>query len=201
MALVRWEEIEDRLFAGLDWSQDNRSGALGQLFKRALVYAQEIEDWYTRKRRIRRRWGRRLRVTAIMLGSIAALLPVLSEIYTRDGQPVIAPAWATVALILAATVVGLDRFFGFSTGWMRFMAAELKLARNRHEFEGEWAALHASSEGPASDEELDSLLECARKLVREMDEIVLDETGIWTAEFQSALDRAEQAAGHPGRRG
>jgi hypothetical protein len=40
--------------------------------------------------------------------------------FTRgQGIPVIQPAWASVALLVAAACVGLDRFFGYSTAWMR----------------------------------------------------------------------------------
>ncbi len=68
-----------------------------------------------------------LRVSAIACGAVAAILPILSQIYTTDDKAAIAPGWAAVALAGAAALVGLDRYFGFSSGWTRFMAAELRI--------------------------------------------------------------------------
>ena len=79
----------------------------------------------------------------IALGTAAAVLPVLSEIYTTNGRPSIPPGWATIALALAAGLVGLDHFFGFSSGWMRYRDTELQLTRLRHQFGYAWQeALH-----------------------------------------------------------
>lgn len=80
-------------------------------------------------------------MTALLLGLVAAVLPVISELTITAGKPAVAPGWAAVALAGAAACVGLDRYLGFSSGWMRFMTAEQQLARQRQAFEYAWNEL------------------------------------------------------------
>jgi hypothetical protein len=190
---VKWQEIQGPAFGDLDWSPESRAAALTELFKRTVAYSTRMEEWYAHKRRAKRPWGRALRVGAIALGAVAAILPVISEIYSSDGQPTVAPAWSTVALILAATLIGLDRYFGFSAAWMRFMAAELRLARQRHEFEHKWQSQRAGVGEEISDQELTAFLDLSGELTRAVDQTVSDETGSWIEEFRSSLDRGEQS--------
>jgi hypothetical protein len=189
---MKWQEIQGPAIADLDWSTENRIAALAELFGRTNGYSLRTEEWYAAKRRAKRPWGRALRVGAIALGAVAAILPVISEIYSGDGRPPVAPAWSTVALILAATLIGLDRYFGFSAAWMRFMAAELRLARRRHEFEYKWQAQKVRVGTDVSDEELATFLDLSGELTRAVDQTVSDETEGWIEEFRSSLDRVEQ---------
>jgi len=176
----------------LNWSAEQRSQSLSVVFEHAVGLATGAEEWYAAKRRAKRRWGRALRVGAIVLGAVAAVLPILSQIYTNDDKPAIAPGWAAVALAAAVALVGLDRYFGFSTGWMRFMAAELRITRLRHDFEYAWQSGRAAATAPTSDNEVAALLARAREFVLAVDDVIADETGTWITEFRTSLERAEQ---------
>jgi low affinity Fe/Cu permease len=54
--------------------------------------------------------------------AVAGVLPVLSQIFGAGSSVKIQPAWAAVALAIAVSLVALDRFFGFSSAWARYMA-------------------------------------------------------------------------------
>jgi hypothetical protein len=183
----------------LDWSDERRSEPLLVVFNHSVGLASEAEAWYRRERPPKSRWGRALRVGAIVLAGVAAVLPILTQISTNDGEPTIAPGWAAVALAAAATLVALDRYFGFSSGWMRFMTAELKLTHLRHDFEYAWQAARATAHTPASEGEVAAMLALARGLVLAVDDAIADETLAWTTEFRSALQRAEQSLERPDR--
>ncbi len=77
------------------------------VYRHAVGLAVEAEGWYRRKRPRKARWGRALRVGAIVLGAVAVILPVLAEISTTNSRPAIAPGWAAIALAAAATLIGL----------------------------------------------------------------------------------------------
>jgi len=176
----------------LEWSPEQAQRSLAAVREHALGLAAEAEAWYAGRRGRKRLWGRALRVGAIVLGAIAAVLPVLSEIYTTDGEPAIAPGWATVFLAAAAALVALDRYFGFSSGWMRFMSAEIRLTRLRHEFEYGWQAERAAAGGRPSTEQVAALLARAKAFVLAVDDVVADETSGWITEFRTSLETAEQ---------
>lgn len=168
----------------LDWGEPGKT--LDAVFDHAIAHAKEAEGWYMKERGWKRIGGRVLRFVAIVLAGVAALIPILSEIYSDGGKPGIPPAWSSVALLLAATLVGFDRFFGFSTAWSRFLSAGLEIGRLRHDFEFEWQELAVA---PQAAEPL-SRLQLAHRLVKEVDKIVAQETGAWKSEFQAALDAA-----------
>jgi hypothetical protein len=177
----------------LDWSAKARGASLTEVFEHASGLARTAEGWYAAKRPAKKAWGRALRVGAILLGAAAAILPIVGQITTTDGTPSIAPGWAAVALTVAATLIALDHYFGFSSSWTRFMASELRVTRLRHDFDYAWNALRANAADPPDDAQVDALIELARTLVLAVDDLILDETGSWVTEFRGTLERAEQA--------
>jgi hypothetical protein len=64
----------------LDWAAERRQEALSRVFDHAIGLASGAEQWYVHKRRAKRQWGRALRVSAILLGLVAASLPIVIEI-------------------------------------------------------------------------------------------------------------------------
>lgn len=176
----------------LDWDSTNRAAALSAVFAHAVAVSTAAQTWYAEKRPAKRLWGRALRVLAILLGATGAVLPILAEITATAGNPVIAPGWSAVALALAATCVGLDRYFGFSSGWMRFMAAEQRLVRQRHDFEYSWNQLLATESGTPTGDDVVKLVGLAHANVLVVQDIVAGETSDWLAEFRGALADAER---------
>jgi low affinity Fe/Cu permease len=66
--------------------------------------------------------------------AVAGVLPVLSQILDAGSSGiVIQPAWATVALAIAAALIVLDRFFGFSSAWARYMVTGQAITGNYSE--------------------------------------------------------------------
>jgi hypothetical protein len=176
----------------LDWRQEARAASLSLVFEHAVGLAVSAEEWYASKRPSKRKAARILRVGAVLLGAVAVVLPILSEITGEDADPAIAPGWAAVALAAAAALITLDRFFGFSSGWMRFMEAELRLTRLRHRFEYDWNTQRAASSDAPNDAELSTFLTLARTFVLEIDKVVAEETVTWIVEFRGGLERTEQ---------
>ena len=176
----------------LEWAADGRTTALSAVFVHAVAVSTAAQTWYADKRPSKRVWGRALRVLAILLGATGAILPILVEITSTSGKPAIAPGWSAVALALAAACVGLDRYFGFSSGWMRFMAAEQRLVRQRQEFEYSWNAVLASAGGNLTDADVAKLLELAHANVLAVQDVVAGETADWLTDFRGALADAER---------
>ena len=180
----------------LDWSPERRSDSLSRIFGHAIGLAAAQECWYAKARRRNRRWAQALRVASILLGGVAAVIPILAEIYTTGGKPVIPAGWAAIAIAAAVTLVGLDRFFGFSAAWMRFMAAELRIARLRHDFEYAWESARAATSIPPADDVVIDAVRLAHEFVVGIDDAVAEETSAWIVEFRSTLTTTEQKLKH-----
>jgi len=78
-------------------------------------------QWYIHKKRSKSRWSRVTRSLAIALGVVGALVPLVSPVIS------ISLAWGYTALGLAGGCVALDKLFGFSSSWMRYIQAEFEL--------------------------------------------------------------------------
>jgi SMODS and SLOG-associating 2TM effector domain 2 len=169
----------------LDWTPERRAASLRTVYE-------EAESWYAEKRKGKRQWGRLLRVLALLLIAAAAVIPILAQTYEHDGKPWISPAWASILLVVAAALVGLDRYFGFSSAWMRFMEAELRVTRLRHTFEYDWETTRAGATGAVGGG-VAALLPLAQTFVLGVDGVLADETAAWIAVFRSSLATAEQS--------
>jgi SMODS and SLOG-associating 2TM effector domain 2 len=170
-----------------------RTASLSAVFAHAVRVSSAAQAWYAEKRPSKRAWGRTLRVLAILLGAAGAVLPIVAEITSTSGKPAIAPGWATVALTMAVACVGLDRYFGFSSGWMRFMAAEQRLVRQRHDFEYRWNETPAALADDLTDADVSTLLSLAHANVPAVQEIITGETAEWLTDFRGALAEAERS--------
>lgn len=187
------KNIDVPLLGQLDWSTEHRAESIASVFSHTTSLCAAAEEWYAAKRPAKRLWGRALRVASLLLALVAAVLPVISEITSTGGKPAVAPGWAAVALAGAAACVGLDRYFGFSSGWMRFMTAGQQLARQRQAFEYAWNELLVIAESPPTEEEAARFLELARGSVTMVQDIIDAETSSWASEFSGALADSERS--------
>lgn len=176
----------------LEWGPENREVALSAVFAHTVAVSTAAQNWYAEKRPAKRVWGRALRVLAILLGAAGAVLPIVAEITTTSGKPAVAPGWSAVALVLAAACVGLDRYFGFSSGWMRFMAAEQRLVGQRQDFEYSWNQVLATAGSSLTDDDVAKLLSLAHATVLAVQDVVAGETAEWLTDFRGALADAER---------
>ncbi|MDA0161891.1 SLATT domain-containing protein [Solirubrobacter ginsenosidimutans] len=180
----------------LDWGAAERAASLSKVYVHAQGLAVASERWYAANRPPKRVAGRVLRVLALLLGTAAALLPILSEIFTTGDKPAFAPGWASVALVIAAALIAVDRYLGASNAWMRYMTAETQIANLRQEFEYAWNIERTRTASPPTDAEVAVLLGLARKLVADVNDVVAAETGTWISDFRGSLQSTEQGL-HP----
>ena len=179
----------------LSWEPDKVEGSLDVVFQHATKKAKDAIGWYLVSKRRKQIWAVGLRVGAILSASAAGILPMLSQIFVTNGNPVIPPVWASVLLGLAAAMVVLDRFFGFSSGWMRFIAAEMELHQILEEFQMEWESERAAWKGSGpNDDQVQKMLDRAKDFVLQVNTLVRDETNAWIAEFRSALKQVDELA-------
>jgi len=158
--------------------------------------------WYLRSKRPKQRLARSLRGGAIGLAALAGLIPMLAQMSTSRA---IDPVWASIVLGIAAALVVLDRFFGFTTGWIRYISTELHLRQILDEFRLDWEAEVASwKSATPTDEQVQKALARCRAFVTQVNGIVREETNLWVAEFQDTLKqldetvKAKAAAAAPG---
>jgi low affinity Fe/Cu permease len=189
------QDIRPAELGSLDWRPEHARQSLDVIYQHVVGVASQAISWYLTARRPKRRWAQRLRVGAIIMVAVAGVLPVLSQIFGTGSSVEIQPAWATIALAIAVALVALDRFFGFSSAWARYMATGQAISAALNQFRLDWQ--QSSSQLPIggfTQESIDHLLDLAKTLVRKTDDLVQAETFQWVKEFRETLTEIERSA-------
>ena len=120
---------------------------------------------------------------------------MLGELFPRNGESVIRAGWTAILLGIVGALLLLDRFFGFSSGWMRYISTELQLRQIAQEFQMDWEAEKAAWQGnaPSKDQILQMMARC-KAFVPQVNNIVREETRIWIQEFESAIRQIDESA-------
>ena len=174
------------------WDAGGQEEALGKLFAGLTKKAQETITWYQQSRQPKKRGAICLRVGAILLGAAAGFLPLVAQLFGRDGKLAFAPAWATIAVGLAATLLVLDRFFGCTSAWIRYIKAELAIQHLLEQFQLDWQAELATGEAQPGRKQVQKLLERAKTFLGRVNLVVQEETNAWIEEFKSTLKQIDE---------
>jgi low affinity Fe/Cu permease len=194
------QDIRPAELDSLDWGAEHARRSLDVIYRHVVGVASQAINWYLIARRPKRRWAQRLRVGAIVMVAVAGVLPVLSQIFATGSSVKIPPAWASVALAIAVALVALDRFFGFSSAWARYMATGQSISAALNQFRIDWQ--QASSKLPAGEltqENVDGFLRLAKTFTRKTDDLIQAETLQWVKEFHETLTEIERSAQSKGK--
>ena len=181
-------------FPEVDWDREHKIDSLDELYAFTVRETKSIIDWYTTASRPKKRWAQALRVIAILATALGGILPILAQIFAPAAGPApIDAAWASVAIALGATALGLDRYFGFSTAWMRFITTELRLRSRLRTFQYEWEKERLSWSGKAPDyNQIQAMVDRCGTFADEVSVIVQEETRRWVDEFQRTLKQLDE---------
>lgn len=196
------QDICVHAFPGTDWTDAGRKDALKSMTDFAVCEAESAADWYLEKKRSKQFWARSLRLAAILFTGASGLMPLLAEIFSEPGQETFSPAWASVMLVFAGLCIGLDRFFGFSTAWVRYITSAMVINEkiNDFRFALEMQRLKASEGGIDADEAAE-ILEKAQLFMADVQAVVRQETDSWAKEFSSVISELDKNAKALGPRG
>jgi hypothetical protein len=181
-------------FPSLSWAPEDRAKSLAALVGYATREAERAIEWYYWKRRRMQRWGRGLRLGAVLATSAAGLTPLVAGILERDGQPAIEPLWAALLLTLAGIFVLLDRFWGCTSAWVRYVRAAQELSSALEAFRMDWESHRLVWDGAEFDvEQAQATIERTHRFLELVRSVVRTETETWATEFHKVLEQIESA--------
>jgi hypothetical protein len=180
------------------WDPADESRSLDELYAYARNIGQRAISWYWGKARKSRWKGRALRVVQILLIALGGLFPLLVSAGVDFGelpyvrQDANAGQWGYVSLALAGTCMLLDRFFGFSSGWIRFVTTATQIESGLAKFHMDWVRLFAARSQPPQSEELKPFLQHVDGFIRFVRGHIERETAAWVLEYRTSLTDLEQ---------
>lgn len=190
---------------------------LHRLYRSVIEKATEAINYYKERKPTKRIGARAIRFFAVVLFSLAGLVPLVDSTSVFDDDPpiIVGKLDATkveeaikesrgsgidsgqVALLfaaVAAALLGMDKFFGLSSTWTRFVSAELSLERSLDRFQMDWALANVSLKN--DDEERKrpiDRVQLLKEFSMEISQINEDETKVWISEYQTALAALERS--------
>ena len=158
----------------------------------------KVYEWYVEEKRKKAAASKVLRVLSIAgltLGTVTPALSILSggAIPAESGY---------VVLGLAGGFLLLDKGFGFSSAWGRYMVSATKILSSLKGRQVKWSMLLAEWRGGQADET--TLIEEAREIITgiviDLHDVLEGETAEWLGEFHQNLEGVRAMVGElPGR--
>jgi hypothetical protein len=197
--LARVPEVESR------WDPEKILGSIDVVHRDATGFANEAVQWYYVKKKSKARASQVCRALAIFFISIGGLTPVLGSVAAVSSKIPGISEWGYVFLGIGASLIALDKFFGFSSGWTRYVLTAQLIQRTIYSFDLDWTKLHARLGNQAPQQtEVDEFLQTAKALYESILGQVAQETQQWAADFQQSISdlesmtKAKMQANQPG---
>lgn len=186
----REQDLHPVRFPGLSWREGDLGDSLEAVYQWVEGEMVRAAGWYLREKRSKSRWSRGLRVAAVAFATAGAILPFVAANTDSVGFQ-----WGYVCLALAAGAVALDRFFGFSTAWMRYMATEVAIQQELKDLQFEWATmLIERGAQPVTPDEAATVLANLAAAAGRLGDQIARETVAWADEFQSNIGELRSLA-------
>lgn len=147
--------------------------------------------WYLHRKKWPRWLSRGVRFTAIVLAILGGLWPLAASANLIDGKSQSQLGYVFIAL--AGAILLTDRYFGFSSSWMRFMTVQMSLQRALEKFQLNWtvwqiqAATQAAPPSSLSSEQIGCGIAMLSNFQTEIGTLIDQEFQTWVAEFKEQL--------------
>jgi hypothetical protein len=176
----------------LSWAPSNIMASLNAVLEFTERQAQDAINWYYIKKRPKAFVSRLLRLLAIAFTTAGGLIPIVISLpYMKPSW--VLDKWGYVALGMAAACIGLDKFFGVSSGWIRYITTAQTLQNVLYTFQLDWARSMSKFAGnPPTPSQVEELLQLAREFSSRVMQSVTQETQQWVAEFQGSMADLER---------
>ncbi len=177
----------------LGWTKEEAITSLEKVYHFVNQECDRAINWYYQKKRSKRIFGYLFRIGAILSITASGIIPILSEIYETEHSPILSPAWATIALALAALFITLDRFGGYTSGWIRFIRTGQFLGSLQADFRIEWEKERIIIQSAEIDQVvIEKAIQKCRDFLSRVNNSVSAETDAWGEEFQKVLVELER---------
>ncbi len=172
---------------------------LKAIFKEVVEKANSSIEWYHRNASRKRNIGKLLRGGIVLMVAIGTLLPLFIDIvaiYQNESitKLLIPASLASFTMAIAGVFIGWDRFFGVSSGWVRYVLTAMRLIQRLDRFCFEWNLLELKfNKSGAKDQGIaEDMIKLAQKFIEDLNQIISEETNAWALEFQNAIALMEK---------
>jgi len=136
----------------------------------------------------------------VALAGIAPLvIPVIPQTALNGTDPSKLVNITYILIGIAAFLIGVDKFFGFSSSWMRFVTTQIALETLLAKFRYDWAIESVKACGKLDTDACKPLLILAKNFAADVQSKIENETAQWATELRNNLTETEKKAVPPSR--
>jgi len=191
--MAKSNDIEAAGSECLSWNCAETTASLQKLSNYVEEEAQKTISWYWRNKRAKSFFSQWTQFLAVALTSTAAITPIVGQLLPNGVLSTLKqPLWASLLVGLAAALLALDKAFGFSSGWARYVMAATNIRKSLEEFRMDWAVLIAKAGPSPTPEQVEALIQRAKEFRIAVEGMVLQETKDWVTEFQNNMAQLEK---------
>ncbi len=167
---------------------------LAKYYQSTLQNVESATSWYPKKRKSFRFYSQAIRLGTVLLAGLGGILPLVElAISSLVSQELNLVNYGYVAFSLAASLFLIDKYFGYSTGWMRFMLTELELRKVITQKKSEWLYIEIANKGKElTEDETSQILDFIKLFNDSIDALIVAETKEWINEFKSSYQSLEK---------
>ncbi len=176
------------------WDGADPTKSLQDIRDVAELDGQKAIDWYWRAKRWKRIPSQSIQALALLLTAAAGLVPIIVQLAKNGGaaKNFDSGPLASLCVGIAAALLGLDKAFGYSSGWTRYVLTATSMTKLLQEFRMDAVALGAAASEPPTAEQRAAMLQRAKEFVSAIHGMVAQETKDWATEFQSNMAQMEK---------
>ncbi|WP_232293651.1 SLATT domain-containing protein [Stigmatella aurantiaca] len=176
-------------------NQPEQDQELQDLYNAVVAKIEEAIHWYDVRKAHHKYRAVFFRGSAITLAGLASILPIAVSMFPLEWAP---QRWVPVASIFAAlgaSCIALDRLYGFSSTWMRYLAYLLELQTRLEMLQFGWTrlALETRLVNSSKSEGLIASLNLLQNALSAVNQALKNETSEWVAHFTGALAEFEKS--------
>ena len=176
-----------------NWDPARPEASLTEIHLYVLQEAAKSTQWYWKNKGSKAMLSRIIRFVVWALAAVGGLLPIIAVLLQDYSNVDLTNGlWASLLLGIAAALLGLDKGFGFSSGWARYVLTATNIRKSLEEFRLDWTVLRAKAGDNLTAENVSPLIERAKQFRSDVEALVLQETKDWVTEFQSTMQQMEK---------
>jgi len=178
----------------LGWDAADPAKSLQAIRNAAEVEGQKAIDWYWKAKRWKRIPSQWIQFFALLLTAAAGLVPIILQLIKNAGaaRGFDSGPLASLFVGIAAALLGLDKAFGYSSGWTRYVLTATSMTKQLHDFRMDWIALSGAATLPPTTEQRAAMIQRAKDFVSTIQGMIAQETKDWATEFQSNMAQMEK---------
>lgn len=162
-------------------------------------------EWYSKAAIPNKNYARAIRFAAILFVALAGIAPLVITAIpqgtpTPNGVDFSRLVNITYIFIgIAAFLIGVDKFFGFSSSWMRYITTQMALETLLAKFRYDWAIESVKASGKLDADACKPLLILVKNFATDVQSKMENETAQWATELRNNLTETEKKAVLPSR--